>query len=243
MMSLKALSNTFLGFLYPECCQICSEASATPESGYVCDACRAGIQRIERPFCERCGLPVSGEVTGTFQCPNCHELELYFASARSVFAARGVGRDLVHRFKYHRALWFEPLFETLLREIALPEISTGQWDAILPVPLHALKQREREFNQADRLARLLGRSTGVPVHGGALRRTQHTETQTHLTRAERNRNVRSAFEWRGEWPSQWRRVILVDDVLTTGATTNACARVLRRAGAEHVSVWTLARGI
>lgn len=243
VIGLRSLSNTLLSFVYPECCQVCSEAPAVPEEGYLCAGCAAGLRRIERPFCERCGLPVEGEVTEAFQCPNCHERTLHFSSARSVFAARGVGRELVHRYKYHRALWFEPLFESLFRSVATQELRAGRWDVILPVPLHSLKRREREFNQAERLARLLGRSTGIPVHTGTLVRISHTETQTHLSRAARNANVKSAFELQGEWPEGWRRVVLVDDVLTTGATTNACARVLRNAGAEEVVVWTLARGI
>jgi len=114
---------------------------------------------------------------------------------------------------------------------------------IVPVPLHPLKEREREFNQAERLAARLGESTGLPVNTRGLRRIEPTRTQTLLTREQRAANVRHAFAVRAGCQLEGRRVILVDDVLTTGATTSACARALRNAGARVVQVWTVARGL
>ena len=113
---------------------------------------------------------------------------------------------------------------------------------IVPVPLHGLKEQEREFNQAERLARRLGAATGIPVNARLLRRVTPTRTQTLLSRSERAANVRHAFAHREGHSARGRSIVLVDDVLTTGATTNACARVLRAAGASQVCVWTVARG-
>ena len=114
---------------------------------------------------------------------------------------------------------------------------------IVPVPLHPLKKREREFNQAERLAARLGEATQVPVITRELLRVEPTRTQTLLTREQRATNVRRAFAVRVGCQLEGRRVILVDDVLTTGATTSACARALRIAGAREVQVWTVARGL
>ena len=243
MNQLQLIKEGLLGLLFPEVCQVCKDAHAMAEQGYVCVDCRAALRCVERPFCERCGLPFQGEVTVSFQCPNCHELELHFESARSVFTAEGVGRDLIHRYKYERAFWFEPLFAELLRGSMSAVVRTGRWDCVVPVPLHPAKLREREFNQAERIAELITKNTELPLRLDLLRRVTHTDTQTKLTRAERAANVRSAFTGVEGKSIPAQRVILVDDVFTTGATTNACAEVLREAGASVVCVWTLARGV
>jgi len=111
------------------------------------------------------------------------------------------------------------------------------------VPLHPLKKREREFNQAERLAAHLSRATGIPLRPRLLRRLQATTTQTLLSRAERAENMRAAFALGVDGPLNGERILLVDDVLTTGATTSACAKVLRRNGSGAVCVWTVARGV
>ncbi len=117
------------------------------------------------------------------------------------------------------------------------------WDFIVPVPLHAVKQREREFNQAERLAAHLSAASGIPLNSRWLRRIKPTATQTLLTRQQRAANMRGAFAVRPGVRLDGERVILVDDVFTTGATTSACAEVLRAAGAGDVCVWTVARGL
>jgi ComF family protein len=233
-----------LGFFYPEVCQHCGQQRALRNDGYVCAACRETIRWIAPPFCERCGLPFAGDLTTEFECANCREMELHFEHARSAVAARGVVLDVIHRYKYQRALWFEPFLAGLLVSRAAPALRGEGWDVIVPVPLHPLKQAEREFNQAERLAKHLGRATGLPVNARLVQRVTPTRTQTQLTRAERAANVRHAFALNGSAANlRGRRVVLVDDVLTTGATTSACARVLRAGGAPAVCVWTVARGL
>lgn len=235
-----------LGFLYPPVCQICGKARAGRAEGYVCGACRSGpdgVRPIRPPWCERCGLPFPGALTTPFECSNCRELDLAFTSARAAAAATGLVLEVIHRYKYQRALWFEPFLAGLLVEAARAELVTGHWDAIVPVPLHPLKEREREFNQAARLARHLSRATGIPVRERWVRRARLTQTQTRLSRAERAANMRHAFAPVPGARCDGARVVLVDDVLTTGATTSSCARALRAAGAAEVCVWTVARGV
>lgn len=232
-----------LALLYPEVCQFCGEQRAKPEEGFVCVKCWSHVRFIKPPFCERCGVPAAGEITTAFACANCRDLELHFQSARSAVTARGVVLEAIHRYKYSRALWFEPFLVDLLLRAALPALGAGHWDLVVPVPLHRLKEREREFNQAERLAGPLARALGRPLHPRLLRRVQPTRTQTLLTKAQRAENVRRAFAWNADGRLQGERVILVDDVFTTGATTSACARVLRAAGAGEVCVWTVARGV
>ncbi len=232
-----------LAWFYPRVCQLCEAERATPEEGFVCRKCWTGVRFIKPPFCERCGLPYEGEITGPFECSNCRDLELYFTSARSAVAAKGVTLEIIHRFKYQRALWFEPFLVDLLRRAALPVLGEEKWDLIVPVPLHHAKQREREFNQAERLAAGLARALQLPLRADLVRRVLPTRTQTLLTKTQRAANVRRAFVAGNGSKLRGERVILVDDVLTTGATTSACARVLRALGAGEVCVWTVARGL
>ncbi len=236
--------NTAAGFLYPEICQYCREHWAEAVDGFICEECAGNVRFIQPPFCERCGLPFNGDITGPFECGNCHDLTLHFRHGRAAVAAEGMLLDLVHRWKYQRALWLEPFLARLLVCAATPRISSREWDLIVPVPLHSLKEREREFNQAEHLARHLAGSVEIELNVRALARVAETRTQTRLSRVARTDNMRRAFApGRTSAGVKGRRVVLIDDVLTTGATTSACARVLKEVGAEDVCVWTLARGL
>src|SRR3989441_915866 len=139
--------------------------------------------------------------------------------------------------------WFDAFLADLLVCAARPALAKEHWDVIVPVPLHPLKKREREFNQAERLAARLGEATEVPVNAGELRRVEPTRTQTLLTREQRAANVRHAFALPAGCQLEGRPVILGDDCVPTGATTSACARALRNPGAREVQVWTVARGL
>jgi ComF family protein len=170
-------------------------------------------------------------------------LNFHFSAARSAVAAKGAVLEAIHRYKYQRALFLEPFLAELLTASASLDLRQRAWDLIIPVPLHPAKEREREFNQAHRLAGHLSHATGIPVNGGMVKRVLATPTQTLLTREERMHNMRNAFEVRKDKTLKNLKLVLVDDVFTTGATTDACAKALRRAGAAEVCVWTVARGI
>jgi competence protein ComFC len=247
MTSLAAPIQNWLsvgfGFLYPETCQLCGEQHATAREGFVCRLCWTQVRFIRQPFCERCGLPYPGDLTASFECTNCREMELHFSSARSAVVARGIVREAIHRYKYQRALWFEPFLADLLIREAKPALREQHWDFIVPVPLYPVKQREREFNQAERLASRLSQATEIPLHKKMLRRVVPTATQTLLTREQREKNMRGAFAMTVHSALDGKRIVLVDDVFTTGATTSACAKILKSAGADDVCVWTVARGL
>jgi ComF family protein len=206
--------------------------------------CCQRVRFIKPPFCERCGLPYEGDISAPFQCGNCRDVEFCFCSARSAVLAGEFMLDVIHRYKYQQALWFEPFLTDLLIRQAGPGLVREGWDMIVPVPLHAVKRRERGFNQAERLAARLSCATRIPLNTTLLRRIQPTETQTRLSREQRAINVRGAFGPRPARKLEGRpRAVLVDDVFTTGATTSACAGVLRNMGAAEVCVWTVARGL
>jgi ComF family protein len=229
--------------VYPEACQLCHAERASAATGLVCAKCWTNVRFIRPPFCDQCGLPYEGNLTTPFVCSNCHELKFHFTSARSAVVAKSVVLEAIHRFKYSHALWFESFLADLLVREAAPELRRGNWDFLVPVPLHPLKFREREFNQAERLAGHLSRATQIPLNSQILRRVNPTATQTLLTRGQRAANMKNAFAVRSGTKLTGKRIVVVDDVFTTGATTNACAQALQGAGAAEVCVWTVARGL
>jgi ComF family protein len=240
---LKTWLEAGLGFLYPAVCQLCQREPASPDLGFVGEQCRRGVRRIELPYCRRCGLPAGGVVSIPYRCANCAGVALHFAWARSAVAAQGVVLDVIHRYKYVHETWFEPFLAGLLCAAAVPVLRGGRWHGLVPVPLDPVREREREFNQAERLCAHLSRATGIPVLGGVLRRVRATPPQASLGRQDRMRNAVGAFACRSRPGLRGARLVLVDDVLTTGATTSDCARALRQAGVFEVVVWTVARGL
>src|SRR5262249_15471036 len=165
---------------------------ASRAEGYVCGRCREQVRFILPPKCERCGLPFEGDITGVFECSNCREIELHFSHARAAVAASGPVLEIIHRWEYSRALWFEPFLAGLLLREALPALREGGWELIVPVPLHWEKQAEREFNQADHLAGHLSEASGLSLGRDLVRRVTATNTQTKLSRPERAGNGRNA---------------------------------------------------
>ena len=246
---LRPWARALLDLVYPRACLVCDEP-LLPEAcegvrAWFCPACEAALPRLRAPFCQMCGEPYDGDITGEFRCSNCAGRRFSFQFATSAFRASESVRALVHRFKYDRENHLREALACLLK-LALddPRLAAeplGEW-LLVPVPLHRAKEGDRGFNQSRELCRALSKATGIPTMDG-LRRVRITETQARLSREERLRNVRGAFVPKEKTALKGRSVLLVDDVLTTGATTNECARVLRReAGAEKVVVITVARG-
>lgn len=242
-MRTRALRNPFRGLVslfYPPFCAACSGAVTAGES--LCPACAATASRIQPPFCAKCSQPFTGAITDTFTCANCEDRVLHFDAAISAYRSRGVVRKVMHDFKYGRRLHLRNLLgHWLAQALDDPRLAGRRFDFIVPVPLHPARKRERGFNQAELLARALSGQTGLMVRD-VLQRTRYTTTQTQFDRTERMENLKGAFRLRRRCDVQDSRMLLIDDVLTTGSTLSECASVLKQAGALSVHAATAARG-
>ena len=238
--ALRLTGEGLLSLLYPPHCAACNADTAS--GVHLCAACAEQVKKIEAPFCRQCSQPFDGAIEGEFVCAQCQEHQFHFDCAVTRYRSRGVVREFIHRFKYDRQFYLRhPLSNWLAEALEDERIQAQPFDAFVPVPLHAARYRERDFNQAEVLAKLLSKRTGKPVWK-ALKRIRYTTTQTKLDRDERMENLRNAFRVRHAEAVQSRHLILVDDVFTTGSTVEECARVLRSAGAASVRVVTVARG-
>lgn len=225
--------------LYPPHCVQCGIRQR--DDRWLCDDCGRDLPRIDGPRCQVCSRPFDGYLD-VFDCPNCHGHELHLDCAVSVMRSSGVVRDLVHRFKYGRELHVRRVLGGWLCEAFADERIAEMTDAALvPVPLHSARRRERQFNQAEALAEWVSRERGIPIIF-PLARSRHTVTQTQFDRKQRMRNLRGAFTLRQNARVKEKSILLVDDVLTTGSTLDECARVLLEGGARCVRAITVARG-
>jgi competence protein ComFC len=231
---LETLGDLF----FPRHCAGCAVAI---RSGWLCGDCSDSLLAVVPPRCEACSRPYSGSLE-PFVCSNCRGKAFHFSSAVAVMQSRGVVRELIHRFKYGGETWLAGLLGEFLKQgLRDARLSHRAFDAVVPVPLHPLRRREREFNQAEVLARGLARAQNWQFCD-ALVRIRYTVTQTHFDRRRRMRNLRGAFHVRRKAPIEGKRLLLVDDVLTTGSTLDECARMLLLAGANTVHALAVARG-
>ena len=238
-LSFRGGLRGLIGIVYPPTCIACQ--AATGEAQALCPACWRGIGFIERPYCERLGTPFPVDLGNGLLSPAAIADPPVFGRARAVCRFDGTARELVHRLKYGDRV---ELSLTLGRMMAQAGRElTADADLVLPVPLHRTRLWRRRFNQAAALARIICRETGLPLETTALTRIRRTRQQVGLTRAQRAENLQGAFHVSAAMRRrlEGRRILLVDDVLTTGATVNAASRALLRAGASTVDVLTFAR--
>lgn len=227
-----------LDTLYPPICLACR--AATSEAGALCSSCWRAMRFIERPFCDRLGTPFEHDLGEGLLSPQAVTDPPVFQRARAVARFEdGPARRLVHRLKYSdRGELAAPMGAWMARAGA---DVLAEADAITPVPLHARRLWTRRFNQAAALGREIARRAGKPFEPALLRRIKATPSQVGLSREQRVQNMQGAFRAAPAASAQGRRIVLVDDVLTSGATANAAARALLRAGAAQVDLIVFAR--
>lgn len=234
----------WLDAVLPPVCVVC-EAPVSDADGGVCRACWWRAPELRGPRCTRCGIPLRdiGLVQVTSSCLECREWMPYLRSARSVFRMEGTAAAMIHALKYGGWTCHVERLGQRMAEVRFEAAVEAELGAIVFVPLSARRRRERGFNQAELLAEVVGRARGRRVLEGALERRRHTRPQARLSPRERIGNVANAFVVRPGWARAVEEIhiLLIDDVLTTGATALACTRALVAAGARAVSVLTFAR--
>jgi len=243
---LRDVGAALLHFLFPSPCRGCGSMLDAQRRSLLCSGCWEQMRPVPPPFCPQCGWPFPSpralEASPTHLCGRCRETRIHFAVARAatLYQEGSPAREAILAFKHTGRDTLGRHLAGLMAERAGPILGEGPWEVLVPVPLHPRRERSRGFNQAAFLASHLGRRVGLPLAGRALRRVRATPPQSGNP-DDRRRNVRDAFAVPDPGPVAGRHVLLVDDVLTTGATANECARTLRRAGTRRVGVFTLAR--
>jgi ComF family protein len=222
--------------------QLCSSCRApVGEGAGLCGTCWAKLSPIERPFCEKLGIPFTYDPgPGIYSMQAIADPPAY-ARARAAVRYDDVARTMVHALKYGDRLDLAPVMAGWMARAGADLLADA--DIVVPVPLHWRRMWARRFNQSATLAKLLAEPQGVPVSYAALKRVRATPQQVGLSKSERAANVQGAFriDAAGRAEIARRHVVLVDDVLTSGATVDTCARALLRAGARQVDVLTFAR--
>ena len=249
--------SALVDFLYPPFCFICKNDTFGEDKKFVCESCLDQIEEIEPPFCMKCGRSfLSKEAFRNIDkpvCGRCREKsgKIYYDRTIGLGRYDSVLKELIHLYKYNKKKELEKILAVLLMKKIKADSKTLQADLIVSVPLHWLRKRIRGFNQSEELGRYISKELKIPM-ANYLKRRKNTKPQIGLTGEDRRKNVRNAF--RVSWLARRlgysynykfhsikdKSIVLVDDVVTTGATVNECSKVLKRAGAKEVKVLCLA---
>ena len=234
---VNKLKGIALDLLFPRWCVACGR-----EGDFICPSCLKSLPRIMPPLCPRCGLPQSGlPQSSPILCPACAGWQAEIDGIRSPFRFDGVIRQAIHELKYRNLRAIAGLFARLLNDYLVTNLVPGE--VVVPVPLHPKRLRERGYNQSHLLAQELAKLTKLPLIDDCLIRERHAPPQARTaTASERRTNVANAFSCRDQ-RLKGKQVLLIDDVSTSGATLEACARALKQAGATSVWGLVLAREI
>ena len=242
-MTFRLIGDKLLDLICPRSCLGCADLLEDEEPcRYLCSICARRIDWVEFPYCKKCGYPFFGELLAGRDCPNCIALNPTFEEGRVAFLLSGIGQSLVHAFKYRGITRFFDDLPCLL-EKAPGYLDFLRGAILVPVPLHERRLRARGYNQSVLIARILANVVEGATFAPLLTRTKYTPTQTDLPRVHRLKNVKNAFAPKPKAVIEsGQRYVLIDDVITTGATFEACCTTLRKAGAGRVDVAALGHG-
>lgn len=230
-----------LDLIYPKTCLVCKNRLKDKPAvdQLVCSPCWASIKKNTPPFCHICGRQLVNFSKNI--CPACMKKSLHFDRAFSPCIYDGTLKELIHNFKYKNKDYLGPTLSKLMidfiKEYGLP---VDFLDLIIPVPLHKSRLREREFNQAEVLSEPISKEFGKTMAKDILKRHRPTKTQTELEKSQRYANVKDSFSVTDSKSVKGKNILLVDDVLTTGATASEAARALKQSGTGIVFILTLA---
>lgn len=240
---LRRYIRSLIDIVYPPACLLCKKnlKNTSTVENLVCIECWGKIKKNLPPFCYYCGKHLERHDLFKNICSACRKKQLHFDRAFSACAYEGTVKELIHQFKYKNKDYLGFILSRLMiefiKEYSLP---LDLIDFIIPVPLHKARLREREFNQAQVLGDYIAGEFNKKILGNALGRLRYTRSQTELEESARFLNVKNSFAFLGKEDIKGKNILLVDDVLTTGATSSEAASALKRAGAGVIFVLTLA---
>jgi ComF family protein len=240
---LKGILTGLSDIIFPPGCLTCDIILDHHEQLPVCPTCYSKIKFITSPLCTCCGIPFSGADTSDHLCGDCTISKPAYSVARALGHYDATLLGAIHNFKYRGKTASGKILGRLMAENDYPAVDFQEYTLTIPVPLHVRRLRERGFNQSVILAREIARKFHTPLDFLTLRRYIYTEPQINLGKRERESNVRGAFKIMNPEKIKDQRIILVDDVYTTGSTVKECARLLLKEGASSVAVLTLARAV
>ena len=236
------LYQGLLEFFFPRLCLSCDERLLEGEEIF-CSRCHNALIPVPLPQCPLCGAPLGNRVIEDDRCPDCPPKQVYFDRARAPLLYHGPIVEAVIALKFRQRIELAEFLARILLYHVKMEMNKEKFDCIVPVPLHYRRFYSRGFNQSEEIGRFLAGWMSAPLWAEVLRRSRPTKPQTRLAYADRLKNVRDAFEIFHAEPVKDRHVLLLDDVYTTGNTLNACAKVLKEAGARKVTALAVCRAI
>ncbi len=227
-----------MDLLYPKKCPLCDKTLMFLE-GEVCDVCEKNQPKVVAPFCMKCGKTV--EDAEQEYCADCVAIPKSFEKGYPAFDYRDGIKDAIYAFKYKNQRYYAKYFSKSILQLYKKELQELNLDGIVPVPVHKHKKRQRGYNQAEVLADYLAKELHLPVYPTYLLRVENTNPQKELNDKVRIKNLKNAFKI-GENEIELKKVLLVDDIYTSGATIEACTRILLEAGVQKVYYTSVAIG-
>jgi ComF family protein len=237
----KNIIKGLADIVFPPGCILCGAFMDEHSHPSFCPHCFSQIHFIQSSQCKRCGVPFLDREGEDHLCGECITSEQFFSVARSLGKYDGVLLEAIHLFKYRGKLTVGKALGRLMKEHEYRNVTIRDYSLVIPVPLHKRRLKERGFNQSLILARELSLYFSIPLDFSLLKRTIHRKPQTMLKKKERLANVKGAFEVKSAEKIKGKKILLVDDVYTTGSTVKECSRMLLRHEAAEVAVLTLAR--
>ena len=205
----------------------------------ICEPCRLRLHPVTEPLCKKCGKPLSAAETE--YCPDCGRKKHLYTRGRAALEYDSLMRESIGRFKYNNRREYANFYVQKLLDICGPAVRSWDIDLLIPIPLHKSRRRKRGFNQAELIAKGLGRELEIPVSANYLLRTRKTSPQKELNDQERKNNLKNAFQV-VNYDVKFKKVLLIDDIYTTGSTIDAAASVLLESGAEKVYFLSISIG-
>jgi len=238
----QRLIKGIINVIFPETCVNCKNKLDTQAiDKIICKPCWQKIEKNIPPFCVSCGRKLNKQFLTKHICPDCLKKKLYFDRAFSPCVYDGVIKNLIHEFKYkHKHYLGKTLSKLMIDFIKEYSLPIDYLDYVIPMPLHKTRLREREFNQAEILAKEIACEFNKDMPLSILKRLKNTKTQTDLETINRFKNVAESFIVANKTQAKGKNILIVDDVFTTGATSSEAASVLKKAGANIVFILTLA---